>query len=121
MKILATSLMLLMTSGAWAVDYPTNLQGKWVALENNQKNACENPQIVVEKNQRYDEVDVMCRPIKVTAQKISNTITNYVVSERCAREDSKWVQTTTFELGGLMLVTEKRKQDTMSFRLKFCQ
>ena len=121
MRIAIVSLVLMVASNSWALDYPKEAQGAWISIDNNQKNACENPQLVIEQKQRYDEVDVMCKPSKVTAKKVSNTITNYIVIERCEREDSKWVQTSTFEPGGLMLLTEKRKQDTTVTRLKLCR
>ena len=110
-----------MVTSAFSAEYPKEVQGKWIALENNQKNACENPQIVVDKKERYDEIDAMCIPAKVAVKKISNSITNFVVAEICGREGFEWKQTTTFEPGALMLVTEKRNQNTVVLRLKSCK
>lgn len=121
MKNVLLTLAIFASTSAWAVDYPKEMIGKWINLTNNQKDACQNPQLVVEKNRRYDEVDVVCVPAKIATQKVSNTIIKYVATEKCEREDSKWTQTSTFEPGGLMLVTEKRKQDETLLRLKFCQ
>ena len=115
--------ILAISANTWAAEYPNDMLGNWIDLKNNQQNACQNPQLVVEKKLRYNEFDVECVPTSIKAQKVSDTITKYIANEQCQREDSKWQQTTIFSPGGLMLVTEKRDgipEDNV-LRLKKCQ
>jgi len=86
--------ILAISANTWAAEYPNDMLGNWIDLKNNQQNACQNPQLVVEKKLRYNEFDVECVPTSIKAQKVSDTITKYIANEQCQREDSKWQQTT---------------------------
>jgi len=119
-KIIVLAAVVSMSS-AFSVEYPKELLGRFVDLQNNAKNACENPQVVIEKTSRFNDVDAMCKPTKVSRKKISSTLEDITVVEKCEREDSKWSQTAVFQSGGLMLVTEKSKyQGETILRLKPC-
>lgn len=84
--------------------------------------ALKNGETYTVKRQRNvrDEASGLSTTVEVS-KKVSNEITRYVVNENCQREDSKWSQTSIFEPGGLMLLTEKRKQDETILRLKYCR
>lgn len=101
--------------------YPRELWGRYIDLQNNSKNACQNPQVTIEKTQRFNDVDAACVPVKVSRQKISATLENITIQEKCGREDAHWTQTSVFQSGGLLLITEKSKyQGETILRLKPC-
>lgn len=120
MRKMSVVFALLASSAAFAADYSAELIGKYVDLQNNNKNACQDPQLVIEKSMRYNDVGAACVATKITVQKVSADLTNYVVNEKCEREDAKWTQVSTYQPGGLMLVTEKAKGRDSMLRLKRC-
>lgn len=108
-------------SSAFSVEYPKELLGRFVDLQNTAKNACENPQVVIEKTSRFNDEDASCIPTKVSRKKISSTLEDVIVVEKCEREDSRWSQTAVFQSGGLMLITQRSKyQGETILRLKPC-
>ena len=105
-----------LSCAAAAAEYPEPLIGKYVASDATDKTACDPPQIVIEKTARANEVDASCVPVQVKTE-----AGKFVISEKCGREDAKWTQTTTFELGAGLSVTEKSKyQGETKLRLKAC-
>jgi hypothetical protein len=107
---------MLFSVNGLAVDYPDNLIGKYVHAQNAQKNACQNPQIVIEKKARYNDVDASCSPVK-----IASTGGKIVIHEKCGREDAQWDQTASFEPGATLTITEQsRYQGQSTMRLRAC-
>ena len=107
---------MLFCVSCFSAEYPGNLVGKYIYAQNTQKNACQTPQIVIEKKTRYNDVDASCSPVKVSP--LGGKI---VITEKCGREDSQWDQTSTFELGGTLTVTEKSTyQGQSTMRLQVC-
>lgn len=79
-------------------DYPPDLLGKYVVSSNSDPKACDNPSVTIEARQRFNDVDAGCQIVKI------NLIEGkYAADEKCGREDSKWTQKSTFELGGSQL------------------
>lgn len=119
MSLLKTSAVVIMFSASaliLAADYPSALVGAYVGAENMDKNACNNPLVVVQKNARYNIEDAECR-----ATKVSSNGSQHVITEKCGREGSAWTQTTTFDLGAVISFTEQSKyQGKSTLKLRSC-
>lgn len=116
MRLAFVAILMGVSSCATAAEYPEPLIGKYVSSDAKDKNACQNPQIVIEKTARYNDVDASCAAARVTSEP-----NKFQISENCGREDAKWTQTTTFELGAGLNITEKSKyQGETKLRLRSC-
>jgi len=72
--------ILAISANTWAAEYPNDMLGNWIDLKNNQQNACQNPQLVVEKKLRYNEFDVECVPTSIKAQKYQTRSPNTLLT-----------------------------------------
>lgn len=108
---------LLVSLPGFAANYPDALRGKYVENSNNDSRACENPDVTIEKDLRFNFAYAECRPVK-----ISGTQDKYVIEEKCEREDAQWQQRSTFVPNGakLALTESSAIHDTSTDILRKC-
>jgi hypothetical protein len=97
--------------------YPPELLGAYVLVNNKDAKACDNPAVVIEAKQRYNEVDASCQITKIA---IVNG--KYSADEKCGREDTSWAQKTIFDVQAPQLsISENSKyQGSNAMTLRKC-